>query len=57
MISGPDGSGTYYFKLNCNPECVLSSCELEFSKTSKLEPEKYFGKRLVILRDKDVQSH
>ena len=50
-VGGPTGTGKYYIQAICDPECRLSRAELELVQTSKLEPEKFLGKRLVVVRD------
>lgn len=52
-VGGPDGVGRYFIYANCDPQCQLTKAELEIEKTGKLEPEKYLGKRLTIVKDRN----
>ena len=55
-VRGPNGTGHYFIQAVCEPECRLKRAELEVLKTSQLEPEKFLGKRLVVVREDEKQS-
>jgi hypothetical protein len=52
-VGGPTGTGKYFIQIICDPDCRLKRAELEVVETSKLEPEKFLGKRLVVVKEED----
>jgi len=51
-VGGPTGNGKYFIRADCGgQDCQLIQAELEVLETTKLEPEKFLGKRLVVVRE------
>jgi hypothetical protein len=51
-VGGPTGNGKYFIRADCgSQDCKLIQAELEVLETTKLEPEKFLGKRLVVVRE------
>ena len=53
-VEGPNGKGSIFIQIECDPTCTLQRVEVEAEETTSLSPETYIGKRLLVY---DIQKH
>ena len=53
-VEGPNGHGSLFVHVLCDPSCVTQRVELEVDETTVLSPQEYKNKRLLIF---DLQKH